>query len=290
MNVSFSRVLAVTVAGALLVLEAATPAHAAEPGSPTGTFTLNRTLAYLHVIDGEQDRPYGERFRITASNLSDDKTAPEDLVLEKSRGDGSGFVPAAFPCSPDGFECSLTYTEPGTFTPQVRLTDEDGNSTTIDLPIVTVRRDLTPPVVHVIKPARKKLHRVSAWRRVRGTVFDQGVGGNFREGEPDGILSVKVALLQQRRARWWCYSFVMTNPRTGQGHWAWLKGLQTEAATFAKCRPFGIEAPVVTGIQWRTPWIKGLTRGPLVVRVNAVDFNLWETGYRKYAWVRLNRG
>ncbi|MET0837839.1 MAG: hypothetical protein ABWY19_03595, partial [Marmoricola sp.] len=133
-----------------------------------------------------------------------------------------------------------------------------------------------------------KLHRVSAWRVIRGTVYDAGVGGNFRPGEPDGILSVDVALLQKRRARWWFYDYVR-NPATNRYQWRWVKGLSTEAGTFTRFRPRGIEAPVVTGIRWRTPWIQGLTRGTLVVRVEARDFNFIVTNYRKYAWVGLNR-
>lgn len=35
-----------------------------------------------------------------------------------------------------------------------------------------------------------------------------------------------------------------------------------------------LSAPrVVTGLRWRTHWIQGLTRGPLVVSVQASDWN-----------------
>ena len=272
------RVLAMVMVGALLVLEAATPSYAAEPGHPTGTFTLDRTTAYLRVIDGDQDQPVGETFRITPSGVSDDETAPEDLVFEVSLGDGGGFTERPFPCSAENRACLMTYDQPGTFSPQARLTDQDGQSTTFALPAVRVLRDTTPPVVRVTRPRPRLLHRVSAWRVIRGTAIDQGVG----------TANVDVEVLQKRRTRWWCYDLVPDSD--GQGaHRRWVRGLRTEAATFAKCQPHSHIATLV-GNRWRTAWIKGLTRGTLVVRVNAMDANFWQPkGAPRYAWVRLTR-
>ncbi len=269
------RVLAVVVAGALVALEVAAPSYAAEPGHPTGTFTLDRTTAHLRVVDGDQNRPYGEDFRITPSGVTDDETAPEDLVLEVSRGDGSGFTPAAFPCPNQG--CVLTYRQPGTFTPQVRLTDEDANSTTINLPTVRVLRDTAAPFVRLIQPRPRLRHRISAWRVIRGTVVDQGVG----------TVELRVEVLQKRRGRWYfLQQYNGSDPNTIYRRW--VRGLRTEAATFNRFDPYSALALFV-GTNWRTVRIKGLTRGPLVVRVFAIDGNMRGTDFRKYASVRLTR-
>ena len=269
------RGLSATVAGALLVLEAAMPAMAAEPGHPSGTFTLDRTIAYLRVIDGDQSRPYGEGFRITPHDVTDDETAPEDLVLEVSRGDGSGFTEVPFPCTPQ--QCTITYDEPGSFSPHVRLTDEDGNVTNVDLPTIRVIRDTTAPVVRLTLPRPRARHRVSAWHVIRGTAID-GVG----------TASVDVEVLQKRRGRWY-YLQQFYGKQTDTLSRRWVRGLPTEAATFAQRRPRSNITQLVGRDRWRTLWITGLTRGPLVVRVRAMDANFWETPYRKHAWVRLTR-
>ena len=95
MGVTVRRVLAAGLAGALLVLEASIPATAAEPGHPSGTFTLHRTVAYLHEIDWEDGRFYDEEFYITATSLTDDETSAEELTVEASPGDGRGSSPSA---------------------------------------------------------------------------------------------------------------------------------------------------------------------------------------------------
>lgn len=274
---TLSRVLAVVVAGALVALDAAAPSYAAEPGHPTGTFTLDRTTAHLRVVDGDQNRPYGEEFRITPSNVTDDETAPDDLVMEVSRGDGSGFRPAAFPCPDEGWDCVLTYRQPGTFTPQVRLTDEDANSTTINLPTVRVLRDTTAPVVRLLRPRPRLLHRISAWRVIHGTVVERGVGGVY----------LTVEVLQKRRGRWYFLQAFDNGTETIQRRW--VRGLRTEAATFNRFHPHSGLGYLVGGERWRTQWITGLTRGRLVVRVFATDYNMRETGYPRLASVRLTR-
>lgn len=274
-EMTIRRVVAAVVAGVLMTPLAASPSYAAEPGFPTATFTLDRTTAYIEVIDGEQDRPIPQTFKITPHNVTDDVTAADDLVLELSRGDGSGFVATAFPCP--GGTCTIEYDQPGTFTPQARLTDEDAHSTTINLPTVRVFRDTTDPVVRVIKPPKRKLHRISAWRVIRGTAVDRGVG----------VVRLDVAILQKRRGAWYYLEeYYVEATDTVRRHW--VRGLRTEAATFSRYHPRSGSGHLV-GNRWRTAWIRGLTRGPLVVRVDAMDANFFQTSYRKYAWVRLTR-
>ena len=93
-------------------------------------------------------------------------------------------------------------------------------------------------------------------------------------------------LLQKRGARWWYYAY---DRRVGRAHW--FKGLRTEAATFENLHRLAGEFTFhrLNGIRWQTRWIRGLKRGPLVVRAYAEDWNSNATNFRKYSWVRLNR-
>ena len=120
------RLVATATIAALLMIDSGA-AVAADPTYPTGTFTLERTSAYIHY------NPYDDRLPIATinvrrSNFNDDETAPADIVTALDSGDGG----ALRSCMTD--LCSFVWSTPGTFTPKARLTDEDGHTT-----VITVR-------------------------------------------------------------------------------------------------------------------------------------------------------
>ena len=137
------RLFASAVAVALLVLEVGSAAYGADPTYPTGTFTVDRTSTYALAPDG--DVLGSESVTVTRRDVMDDTTAPDDIqiVLDPNDGASGSFLWSAPYCPGD--TCSLGFSRVGTFTPHALLTDEDGHTTIVDLPQVTVIRDLTAP-------------------------------------------------------------------------------------------------------------------------------------------------
>ena len=262
------RLYAAAVAVALLPLEVGSAAYGADPTYPTGTFTLDRTFTYASAPDGDV---LGSQppVVVTRHEVTDDTTAPDDIqiVLDPNDGASGSFLWSAPYCPGD--TCSLGFSRVGTFTPHALLTDEDGHTTIVDLPQVTVIRDLTAPVVRLTKPRPRLRHRISAWRVLRGTVSDRQIG----------VRSVSAGVTQKRHGRWFVYS--------DYDH-RWHKGLRSEAATWRGAGDF-LETELVGAHGWRTPRIPGLTRGRLVVRISADDKTLNFAPMRVAARVRLTR-
>ena len=152
----------------------------------------------------------------------------------------------------------------------IRLTDEDNHTTEYTLPSVTVRPDHIAPTVRLTAPKPRLRHHKAAWRVIRGTASDSGIGLNW----------VKVIVLQKRHGWWYFY-----NPYQHQ----WHKGLRTEAATNKKFGPPGGDAVLGAGHTWHSPRVHGLTRGPIVVRVWAQDDNANEFDAKILARGRITR-
>jgi hypothetical protein len=210
--------------------------------APTGTFRLDRTSVVL-----------------SSGLLSDEASA--EIVLSQTSGDTgatrtvlAGDGTAAKPWWPGG-AFTLRYTKAGVYHPSVQLTDGFANSSVVELGTVAVVTDETAPVVTITIPA--KPGRVASWRRIHGSATDAGTGV--------GIVGIFV--MEKRGSTWWAYDFKKK---------AWLKGYanrkKTEAKTKASPR---LLAPSASGA-WRTPAIKGLTKGTLVVQAAAIDgeFNI----------------
>ncbi|WP_027860239.1 hypothetical protein [Marmoricola sp. URHB0036] len=244
-----ARLIASASAVALLLTGVGSAAHGADPTYPTGTFTVDRTSTYALAPDG--DVLGSEPVVVTRHEIIDDTTAPDDIqvVLDPNDGASGSFLWSAPYCPGD--TCSLGFSRVGTFTPHALLTDQDGHTSIVGLPQVTVIRDLTAPVVRLTKPRPRLRHRISAWRVLHGTVSDRQIG----------VWSVHAGLTQKRHGRWYCYS--------DYDH-RWHKGLRSEAATWRGAGDY-LETELVGANGWRTPRIPGLTRGRLVVRITADD-------------------
>jgi hypothetical protein len=244
------RLVALATLGTVLLLDTGAAAHAADPTYPTGTFTPVHLSTYLYYNPNDDADPYAS-FDIRRTDLSDDETAPEDLVTQIVPGDGRPVQPL----SCEGTRCFVAYDRVGTFSPEVRLTDEDGHTTTYAVGPLHVVADETAPTARLTSPAAKPRlrHRKSAWWVMRGVAHDSGVGLN----------SVKVVVLQKRRGWWWFYNGYQNK---------WRKGARTEWTTHRRFGPPGTDAVLGDNDTWRIR-TRGLTKGRIAVRVFVADIN-----------------
>ena len=188
-----------------------------------------------------------EKASVTVKQLSLSDDSGGAVSRQVLAGDGSSAV-----AWPSGTSLAITYNRAGTFTPQVKLTDEFGNVGTVSLNPVTVSDDNAAPVVRVTRPAASMRERIAGWRVIRGTATDVGTG----------VDKVLVFVLQKRGGLWYVYHFRKR---------VWLKGRSTQAATLShvKARPALLSTDSVG--RWHTKWIRGLKTGKLVVHTAAFD-------------------
>jgi hypothetical protein len=216
---------------------------------PTGTYTLNRTSAYL-ALDFESDSEEYEAasFTVTQTSVAD---LPVAGPVTRTIQAGDGTAEKVWSTSTS----TLIYHKPGTFTPKVRLKDKYGNLTTVSLPPITVKRDRVSPKVRIATPANPT--KVASWRRIHGTATDVGTG----------VDGVGAFVAQKRGSIWYTYDFRKKK---------WLKGYTSLSKTLNKsrARPAQMRASV-TGA-WITPALKGLRKGSLHVEARAFDqaFNI----------------
>lgn len=206
--------------------------------APTGSYVLNKTSTYISTGFFADENETAD-FRITQTRVD------AGAIRMVDAGDGT---PAKAWTSGSTF--TLSYTKPGTYHPRVILTDEFANSNPVALPTVQVLTDTTAPAVHIKLPA--KPGKARSWRVIRGTASDSGTG----------LALGGVFVMEKRGSVWWSYDFRKKK---------WLKGFtnrkKTEAKSKASPALFGISS---TGT-WRSPAIKGLTKGTLYVEAAAFD-------------------
>jgi hypothetical protein len=232
-------------AGPSAVMTAPFVAAGLDTQAPTGTFTVAPTQAWL-VFDVENfSTDKLASVTITQGSVSDNSGG--SVTREVLAGDGTAAV-----AWPSGTSIPVTYTKAGTFTPQVRLTDQYGNVGTVSLSPVTISNDSTAPVVHITRPASALRNRIAGWRVIRGTATDTGTG----------VQSTAVMVLQKRGGTWYAYSF---------GSHKWVKGRAGELATVQHAHAMpAFVTPNSLG-QWHTPTIRGLRTGKISVRAFAFD-------------------
>jgi hypothetical protein len=257
--VAAGAVTAALLSGAVLVPASAAP----DPEAPTGTFAFTATTRYLHDYRSDVQDPYAH-FELRAVAISDDETAPENVVVKIDDGSGDAH-PIVW--GNTSVPLTVTYDDDGTYAPKAILSDQDHHTTVIDLPELTVLIDHTPPQVTFARPGKSMIHRMAGWRVLHGTVVDAGYGEN----------GVYYQLMQRRHGRW--YYFDDNSRWQPKGKLRWLRGRPTLAATKKLVDNFNAnhDNPPNT---WRTPRIPGLTRGPIVFCLQGVDGNLNETTKR----------
>ncbi|MGH3412595.1 MAG: PKD domain-containing protein [Marmoricola sp.] len=172
--------------------------------------------------------------------LSDNGTPPAKIGRVVDWGDGT----QAFDWT-SGTRLGHVYDSAGSYRPTVTLTGQAGNKTTVTLPAVTVGVDDIAPTVWLHRP--HAVHRVSSWRRLRGTTYDH----------QSGVSRVVVKAMEKRGRHWYAYHPTRHAwVRTANWRGAWRR------AGWAQVRPHGQ--------QWST-WLSGLHRGRLVLYVTAHD-------------------
>ncbi|RNL66204.1 PKD domain-containing protein [Nocardioides marmoriginsengisoli] len=219
---------------------------------PTGTYTVNRTSAFMTIdFDAQSfDEIEAAAFTVTQTSLSDN-TPGGSITRTIQAGDGSPPTTWTKPTY------KLKYHRPGTFTPKVRLTDQFGNVTTVNLPALTVKRDVTNPRVRITTPANPT--KVASWRRIKGTATDAETG----------VSGAMAFVVQKRGGVWYAYDFHKRK---------WLKGYSGLTKTLRKSKARPASMRVNAAGAWQTPAIRGLRKGKLHVEAAAFDngFNLGE--------------
>jgi hypothetical protein len=257
-------VAAGAVTAALLAGAAFVPASAApDPEAPSGTFAFAATTRYLHDYSSDVHDPY-VFFELRAVTISDDETAPENVVVKIDDGSGRS-RPVVW--GNTSVPLTLSYDDDGTFAPQAILTDEDH--------ALTVLTDHVAPKVSFARPGKSAIHRMVGWRVLRGTVVDAGYGE----------ARVYYQVMQRRHGRW--YYFDDNSRWVPNGKLRWLKGRATLAATKKLVDNFNSNHDNPEGT-WRTPRIPGLTRGPIVFCLQGADGNENQTPQR-CATARITR-
>jgi hypothetical protein len=200
--------------------------------APTGTFTA-----------GPATGSWAKLSQVSLSQTAIHDNWSPDANITRMVDWKDGTAPQAW----TGATASHVYAVGGTFTPQVTLTDEAGNSSAaIDTSAVTVTVDSARPVVKLSLPRSK--NSVKAWTTLRGKATDAGTG----------VKSVWLKAVEKRGAAWYGY-----NPTTHK----WAKAA-TKNKAFTKAKAFSLTTNAKH--QWRAPLAK-LRLGTLVYKVRATD-------------------
>jgi hypothetical protein len=248
------KVRSLVVLGSMVMagLTVAAPGAHADEGTdttaPVGTYTVSRTIAYLMPQESSTGVSRSVSVQLTQTSL-DDPTATRQVFSN------TGAAPVAWPT---GTTFPLVFTQPGTYKPQVRLSDGAGNVSTVVVGTVTVLLDKVAPKLTIATP--KKASKAASWRVVRGTATDVGTG----------VAAAAVFVMQKRGKVWWAYDF---------GKKKWLKGYSTVAKTEARSKASPAYVPVKANGAWASPAIKGLKKGSTVIEAAAFDYeyNVGET-------------
>lgn len=211
-----------------------------ETTAPVATYKLDRSSVFM-AYDEEYDTEVGY-FRL--AETSSDKTATSRVIDL-----GGAFGTFEWKT---GTQYLLGYTVPGTHRPVVRLTNAAGQTSTISLGAVTVKRDTSKPKVSLTVP--KKPSKATSWKVIRGTASDTGTG----------LMATGVYVMQQRGKTWWAYDFSKKK---------WVKGFTSSKKTSDKAKANAAMVKVDKFGKWKSPTIKGLKKkGKLIVEVGAWDY------------------
>jgi hypothetical protein len=202
--------------------------------APTGTFTTAPSTAWQQLTT----------VNVIQTALSDDFSAAADVDRWISWGDGG--EPQAWAQT---ISLAHVYATAGTYTPQVILKDEAGNTGAVDAQPVTVKADIVAPVVRITLPNRAVRADVSAWRQVHGKATDTN---------GTGVDTVSVRAIEKRGTAWYFYK---STTKT------WVKAA-TRGRAWQRSKPVVVH-PAATGA-WAAR-LAGLKKGTLLVRASATD-------------------
>lgn len=217
----------------------------------------NSATLNLHaVVIGDTTPPSGEygvshaakvwarftKVSVNQSALSDDFSPANKVARSVIWGDG-----VVTPWT-TGLSLSHIYKVGGTFTPQVTLADEAGNTVTVDSASVTVAVDAVAPKLSLTVP-KTGVRMVRSWKVLKGRAVDYGVG----------MGKVRLRLVEKRGTIWYAYLPAKK---------VWVKGGSTRVKA-VKLAGFARVAPSTTGA-WRFR-VANLRKGTLVIQYSAAD-------------------
>ena len=209
----------------------------------------------LTAVVGDYDAPTGAfsaapvnawakwtRVVVTQSSLADDLSDAANITRVVDWGDGVSRVWLS------GTALRHRYAVAGTYAPTVTITDEAGNSATLDTASVAVTVDSIAPRLRLTLPKLRK-SSVRSWTTLKGRARD------FQTG----VRVVRVRAIEKRGDTWYAYKPVRK---------VWVRAGATKAKAWS-------EAPVarVSATPTHT-WsfkLQKLTKGTLTYRVSAID-------------------
>ena len=209
--------------------------------APQGDYTAGPTSAFARWT----------QVGLTELDISDNLSADQDMLRIVDWGDGTVQT-----WSPD---LRHVYAGPGSYQPQLQLSDEAGNdSPWLPTSSVEVTADTNAPLTSLRVP-RKAQSRVATWNTLRGRLDDRpGVGAK--------AVTVKVAEL--RRGSWYGYRAATHT---------WVKTANKRAALR---KATGTARPTLTH-RWAMP-VTGLRPGTLVIKYRGADLLLNRTPWLTY--------
>jgi hypothetical protein len=199
--------------------------------APTGAaYSVNRSTAWASFT----------KVKVTETSAPTDNWSPTAFITRVvDWGDGTT-------STIKNGSASHVYTEVGSHTPSVTVSDEAHNSVVVDTTAVVVTADTVAPKVTLTLPKAK--HSVKAWKTLRGKATDGQTG----------VKKVSLKAVEKRGASWFGY-----NAKTQK----WIKAA-SKAKAFAVSKAFGLKTDA------RHRWaakLAGLKKGTLVYKVWAVD-------------------
>ncbi len=228
---------------------------------PTVTLTdgagNSRVVALPAIVPGDKTAPIGTfttspgkawekltTVNVTQTSLSDDFSPASYLLRWVNWGDGS-----AVQAWVDGVSITHVYAAAGTYTPQVVLKDEAGNTRQVAAESVTVEADTVLPLVKLTLPKKGVADEVSSWKKLAGTASDD---------KGTGVDSVAVLAIEKRATGWFFYKATSKT---------WAKAA-TKAKAWKRAKA-AVADPTAKGA-W-TVRLVGLRKGRLFVRATASD-------------------
>jgi len=202
--------------------------------APVGTFTTSPSSGWQGMTP----------INLTQTSLSDDFSAAANVLRWIDWGDGSAV---------QAWTASVTathvYAAAGTYSPQVILKDEAGNTRQVAAPAVQVNADTVAPVVKLTLPKKGVADEVSSWRKLSGQAADD---------KGTGVASVAVLAIEKRTGGWYFYKATSKT---------WAKAA-TKAKAWKRAKAAGA-TPTAKGA-WVVK-LSGLKKGTLFVKVTATD-------------------
>ncbi len=224
--------------------------------APTGQFSVSPvapTTAWANWT----------KVTLTVTSVDDDLSSAGDVGKLVDWGDGSTETLG------DASTLWHRYTTPGSYSPEVTLTDEAGNAgsaTSSSGAAVQVAVDSVAPGLRLVKPKVRKAS-VRSWTTLKGRSRDAGTG----------VRKVRVKAIEKRGGIWYAYA---------PGRQTWVRGGAKASAAWSKAKLARVSTtPTHT---WAVK-LHRLRQGTLIYAVSSVDNVNNATTWKRHKQVLTRR-